>query len=162
MVIAIIAILIGLLVPAVQKVREAAARTQCTNQLKQIALATHAFHDVYKKLPAGCTQWTALDTRDPSGMTQGTWLARLLPYIEQAPLFKNAFVSTSTPGQGDVHYINQTVVKLFLCPSDPSAFSDAPDSALGYAPPTYSGNTPNVPAGASLRLRQPGPHELFG
>jgi prepilin-type N-terminal cleavage/methylation domain-containing protein len=89
-VIAIIAILIALLVPAVQKVREAAARTQCLNNLKQITLASHNYHDTYKKLPPGIVDHLT-DATANSGFTFGApcvgALAFLLPYIEQAPLY---------------------------------------------------------------------------
>jgi prepilin-type N-terminal cleavage/methylation domain-containing protein/prepilin-type processing-associated H-X9-DG protein len=87
-VIAIIAILIGLLVPAVQKVREAAARTQCVNNLKQLGLGMHTFHDVYKVLPYARTGGHSFDH---------TWYVILLPYIEQNPLYTRWF-STAIPG----------------------------------------------------------------
>src|SRR5436190_5611799 len=87
-VIAIIAILIALLVPAVQKVRAAAARTQCINNLKQLGLAVHSYHDVAKRIPPNATTinygWTA-DSTVPGPKTW-TWIARILPYIEQGPL----------------------------------------------------------------------------
>src|SRR4051812_38984198 len=76
-VIAIIAILIALLVPAVQKVREAAARTKCMNNLKQIGLGIHNYHDTFRRLPPDriVNDWP-------------TWAVLILPYIEQADLFK--------------------------------------------------------------------------
>ena len=93
-VIAIIAILIALLVPAVQKVREAAARTQCSNHLKQLGLAMHGYHDVYKKFPAnqqqiGDTAWEAVSAT--------FWL---LPYIEQGALFNQVKIPPNAPPPG--------------------------------------------------------------
>src|SRR5438045_1407271 len=89
-VIAIIAILIALLVPAVQKVRAAAARTQCINNLKQIGLATHAYHDSTRHLPAESTM-----TNTPRfGNYNGGILITLLPFLDQQPLYTVAISNT--------------------------------------------------------------------
>src|SRR6516162_10254822 len=93
-VIAIIATLIALLVPAVQKVREAAAVAQCKNQLKQMGLAFQSHHDAFKVFPSGGTAWPANDKRtmvqnvpaDYNSQAWG-WLYQILPYIEQASLW---------------------------------------------------------------------------
>src|ERR1035438_4907172 len=77
-VIAIIAILIALLVPAVQKVREAAARTQCVNNMKQIGLALHGYHDGYKKFPYGHG-----DGVIPTSVAVANWRVRIFPYLDQ-------------------------------------------------------------------------------
>jgi type II secretory pathway pseudopilin PulG len=113
-VIAIIAILIALLVPAVQKVREAAARTQSTNNLKQIALCFASFHDVNKRLPFnGCGSnvysnvqyWAYASGATP---TSGTWAFQILPYIDQAPMFNGTGtgVQIATSTAGVAAYIN--------------------------------------------------------
>src|SRR5262245_54681658 len=84
-VIAIIAVLIGLLLPAVQKVREAANRMKCSNNLKQFGLAIHAFHDARQKFPTGARLPIYIGDRPTGGTT--LWV-ELLPYIEQDNLYK--------------------------------------------------------------------------
>jgi prepilin-type N-terminal cleavage/methylation domain-containing protein/prepilin-type processing-associated H-X9-DG protein len=103
-VIAIIAVLLALLLPAVQKVREAASRTQCQNNLKQIALAAHTFHDSTGFLPS--TYVGGRQFNNGVGFAAGPFW-HLLPYIEQANLQKSG-------AQGPV-----TPVKTFACPTDP-------------------------------------------
>jgi prepilin-type N-terminal cleavage/methylation domain-containing protein len=139
-VIAIIAVLVGLLLPAVQKVREGANRASCANNLKQLALAVHAYHDAYKRFPED-----TFYSYDPTG-PNWSWMAHILPYIEQTNLYRDAHV-TAAPR----HAINQSLpqiatdVKTFLCPSDPDAWNgpvshasnfDMLDPVLG--PLTYS------------------------
>src|SRR5581483_11964332 len=94
-VIAIIAILIALLVPAVQKVREAAARTQCQNNLKQLILGIHGYHDVVTRLPPG---YRYNGTTDDS---EATWVYFILPYLEQGALSSRvSYTVLEQAGQG--------------------------------------------------------------
>jgi prepilin-type N-terminal cleavage/methylation domain-containing protein len=104
-VIAIIAILIGLLLPAVQKVREAAARAQCSNNLKQLALACHAYHDAHKFLPP------ARVARD----AYATWPVLVMPFVEQDPLYKQWNIALGFSSQNAT--AQQTTVPIFFCPS---------------------------------------------
>ena len=85
-VIAIIAVLIGLLLPAVQKVRQAAARIKSTNNLKQLALAAHAYHDTYSYLPYNGTIATKAHRENSES---GSWGYQLLPYVEQRTLYES-------------------------------------------------------------------------
>src|SRR5215510_10771305 len=85
-VIAIIGVLIALLVPAVQKVREAAARTQCKNNLKQIGVAFHNYHSTWGRFPPGFNSRAAF-TDGPSLGPGWGWGSYLLPYLEQQPLY---------------------------------------------------------------------------
>jgi prepilin-type N-terminal cleavage/methylation domain-containing protein len=115
-VIAIIAILIALLVPAVQKVREAAARIQCTNNLKQIGLAMQAYHDANKALPPGMARHDEGDDGGPYAAT--FWSYFILPYIDQGPLYASAsFVQTPDWTTGNYLLAAQAQLAVFRCPS---------------------------------------------
>src|SRR5262249_20686410 len=118
-VIAVIGILIALLLPAVQKVREAANRTSCTNNLKQIGLACPNYHDRNRCHPPGYTATVAYDPVDPGNSTSPGWgwAAYLLPYLEQDNLYRK--IDFTQPVQASANGAAvQTVVKGFLCPSD--------------------------------------------
>jgi prepilin-type N-terminal cleavage/methylation domain-containing protein/prepilin-type processing-associated H-X9-DG protein len=125
-VIAIIAILIGLLLPAVQKVREAAARMQCSNNLKQMGLAMHNYNDVYGKLPTG---WVTSTANKPS--PGWSWAIIILPFIEQDNLLKAMAPDLTTPGGPAVNAVTQTPIKTYRCPSDPGNDTNAVYQSFG-------------------------------
>jgi prepilin-type N-terminal cleavage/methylation domain-containing protein/prepilin-type processing-associated H-X9-DG protein len=138
-VIAIIAVLIGLLLPAVQKVREAAARSSCSNNLKQLALAVHHYHDANRTFPrngsrfAGGSGTCCIDT-------SWSWIARSLSFFEQDNLLKDAGIDTRSMNGNPA--IAATIKTLF-CPSD---------TALGTTPSTTRADQQvwgNAPSGLS-------------
>ena len=125
-VIAIIAVLIALLLPAVQQARESARRTQCRNNLKQLGLAVHNYHDVFKIFPPGGI--TCGPCSGPySGGSGHNWMAAILPYIDQAPLYNKLNFSVTgwnnTGASIDANHelLVKTVLPAYLCPSDPKA-----------------------------------------
>jgi prepilin-type N-terminal cleavage/methylation domain-containing protein len=155
-VIAIIGVLIGLLLPAVQKVREAAARTQCANNYKQLGLAAHNFENTYNRLPGA---WT--DDRSPyPNRDDATIWFFLLPFIEQTNLYNqgtSANPNVANNGFRDEspwYTVATTQVKTYVCPSDGTADSDTrtynlyplfgPDGAKtnwgNYATSNYAAN----------------------
>ncbi|OWK45489.1 DUF1559 domain-containing protein [Fimbriiglobus ruber] len=116
-VIAIIAILIGLLLPAVQKVREAAARTTCTNNLKQMGLATHAANDAFGYMPQHGYPWPKSST----ALVAKSNFWAILPYLEQTNLYNSlpaGSASNAFNGSGTLAY-----VKTYICPSDASGIT---------------------------------------
>lgn len=117
-VIAIIAILIGLLLPAVQKVREAAARMKCSNNLKQLALGIHGYHDANQVFPMG--QYNDFYT-DDAPYVRGCWLHPTLPFIEQQALFANFENSNRINGWALLATNKTQVLPSIMCTSDPSS-----------------------------------------
>jgi prepilin-type N-terminal cleavage/methylation domain-containing protein len=135
-VIAIIAVLIGLLLPAVQKVREAANRMQCSNNVKQLSLACHNFENTFGVLPPWASATANL---------YGSSHYLLLPFIEQENLFKQA--------NGNAFNVRTAAVKTFACPTDPTVTNGVFTSqAVNYP---FNGTAPNrisvngVPYGAA-------------
>ena len=130
-VIAIIAILIGLLLPAVQKIREAANRIKCGSHLKQVGLAMHNLHDTYGRLPPASTNHPQLGRpMTPADLFNGAYgnpFFQMLPFVEQDNLFKRSVVATPFPHLSATYNYSvatdatpQVPIAVYLCPSDPS------------------------------------------
>ncbi|HIF00922.1 MAG TPA: DUF1559 domain-containing protein [Fuerstia sp.] len=142
-VIAIIAILIALLLPAVQQAREAARRTQCKNNLKQLGLALHNYHDVYGQFAP--TVFNTIGAVGPTWSTssRGSYLVRLLPYLDQAPMFQALDFSLVGAPWGPLNFEGQVdgngklyrdyVLPAFICPTDPSIAKDGHGAKTNYA-----------------------------
>ena len=136
-VIAIIAVLIALLLPAVQMAREAARRSQCVNNLKQLGVAMHNYHDTHDTLPWG---------QGPLNWNDWSAFPFMLPYMEQAPLYNainfdrtNAAIGFADPGAIQNTTTHRTKVEILLCPSDLDRLTNA-EGRTNYA--GNSGNTP--------------------
>jgi prepilin-type N-terminal cleavage/methylation domain-containing protein/prepilin-type processing-associated H-X9-DG protein len=128
-VIAIIAILIGLLLPAVQKVREAAARIKCENNLKQLGLAMTMYHDTNGFFPASFSK------NPPQLENNWGWLATLLPYVEQLGLYNN--LQTNSVAFGASSYTTGIIPPIYLCPSDPMSSIIQNSNFSAYARTNY-------------------------
>jgi prepilin-type N-terminal cleavage/methylation domain-containing protein/prepilin-type processing-associated H-X9-DG protein len=135
-VIAIIGILVALLLPAIQAAREAARRTQCTNNLKQLGLATQTYHDSYKMFPMGALRHSA-DVCGNNYHLGISWIARVLPGLEQQPLYDQIdWEVRKWPGTANVNatVVAPTKLAAVRCPSDP-----APPPSTAYGPTNYVG-----------------------
>ena len=114
-VIAIVAVLVGLLLPAVQKVRESAARIKCGNHLRQVVLASHHAHAEYGSMPPGIGHYPA------ATQTYGTFFYFLLPYIEQNNLYQRSYANSTGWYFVGNYGVYSNEVRTFICPADPSA-----------------------------------------
>ncbi len=115
-VIGICGILLGLLIPAVQRVRDSSFRMRCSNNLKQIGLALCQYHDAYQRLPPGCSYENGGDP-----YPYMSWCARILPFVDQTPLWTEtteAYAQEPHFGVVPPHLGFSTVIPVFACPAD--------------------------------------------
>lgn len=143
-VIAIIGVLIGLLMPAIQKVRDAAARLNCQNSLKQIGLALTSYHDTQGTFPPAIAETFSPAARDANQWM--SWMGRVLPYLEQENLYKNsmaAFASqtatTRDAFKNPPHTALATVLNILRCPVDDRQYRQAYAGGLTVAFTGYLG-----------------------
>jgi len=151
-VIAIIAILIALLVPAVQKVREAAARTQCSNNLKQLGLGCQGYHDTAKKLPAGVLVGRGIGVYDETNIGPN-WAVLILPYVEQSALYNQVTASiqnyinfanpSGTGGSNDQNWraVRTATIPVYICPSESNAQIMGNRASGNWARGSYAANS---------------------
>jgi type II secretory pathway pseudopilin PulG len=168
--IAILGVLLALLLPAVQAVREAGRRTQCQNNLKQIGLGLLMYHDVFQKFPHGGWghEWVGVPERGTGPKQPGGWIYCVLPFVEQGALHDLGLgQDTSVAGQSYSQRL-QTPVSLFVCPTrrSSSAWPIADQYSYVRTPKPY-GNVTNVAradyainGGASHAFSLPGPASL--
>jgi prepilin-type N-terminal cleavage/methylation domain-containing protein len=152
-VIAIIAILIALLLPAVQQAREAARRSTCKNQLKQIGIAFHDYHEAHRQFPpaaicqGGCGTGNA---NSRHGNWAATWVAMILPYVDQGPLY-DQYDFGSDRGSGVNDNVTNNHLEFLRCPTDPSR-DDTMTNANGMGGDFWRGNYGvSVGAGSATR-----------
>ncbi len=139
-VIAIIAILVALLLPAVQQAREAARRSSCKNNIKQIALALHNYHDTFNLFPYA--------TRGEGNQivhSRDSWFQRLLPFVDQAPMYNKMEADTTiyywNSPPAELRIVMETVVPAFVCPSDPDQPNNRGGASTNYSfQGNYAGN----------------------
>jgi len=125
-VIAIIAILIALLLPAVQQAREAARRSQCKNNLAQLALAMLNYEMAHGVLPPGCVNTTGPIETAPEGY-HISWTVNLLPYLDQTPLFREFDFDKGAYEQSEL--VTKARMSVLQCPTDPGAYPDMAQSS---------------------------------
>jgi prepilin-type N-terminal cleavage/methylation domain-containing protein len=138
-VLAIIAVLIGLLVPAVQQVRDAASRAECANNLRQLGLGLHQYHGDYRRFPPGLSYRGGTD---PYPFMN--WHARLLPYLEQRALWtrtQQAYAQDAWFQNNPPHVGYATVLAVYGCPADGRTQSVADAKGLTVALTSYLGNS---------------------
>lgn len=136
-VIGIIGIVVALTLPAVQKARATASQMECANNLKQIGLALHQFHDAYQRLPPG----VSIKTKD--GLNHLSWRARLTPFLEQDAFWIETlreFQLNAYPNLSPYHANASKVLPVFICPSDGRAFNAQQYASYVIALSSYLGN----------------------
>ena len=139
-VIAIIAILIALLLPAVQQAREAARRSTCKNNLKQIGLAMHNYHDTHSVLPPGLFGYHNGDLA--GGLKRSCWMQQILPFIDQANLYNQIapYADSNTFANAVPANIRNSLIPSLMCPSDPAGPALTDDGFQGNYVMCATGN----------------------
>jgi prepilin-type processing-associated H-X9-DG protein len=139
-VIAIIAVLVALLLPAVQQAREAARRAQCKSNLKQIGIAVHNYHETFGSFPFSACGFNTSNGADWSPSSKGSYIVRMLPYIDQGPLFNALNFTYQDPANG-IENLNDASgnpyrnykIPLLICPTESSQPNDGWSYKTDYA-----------------------------